>query len=264
MNHVLSSLKTLGKATPIGSAVIKWRRIRDLRAWSQRDDKSMRFYSQFIGAGDIVFDVGANLGNRTKVFQKLASRVVAVEPQSQCMSVLRAVYPPATNVSLVKAACGSSETTARLRVSRGSTLSSLSEDWIRAVTNSRRFDPEQWGKTESCTVTTLDALIERFGVPAFIKIDVEGFELEVLKGLSRSVRAVSFEFTPELMKVMVSCIDRLVQLGLTQFNLSVGESFELRTEQWLDRDAFVVLLETYRGDSVMFGDVYARTTPATQ
>ncbi len=204
-----------------------------------------------------MFDVGANLGNRTKIFARLAAQVVAVEPQTHCISVLRAGFGKNRAVRLVQAACGASKTTATLRISAGSTLSSLSDSWISAVTKSGRFDAHQWVSTERCRVTTLDALLEEFGVPGFIKIDVEGFESDVLRGLSRPVRGVSFEFTPELIDQAANCLERLSLLGFDEFNFSPGESFELLYSPWLLKDDILSRLQRYRNDTIVFGDIYA-------
>lgn len=218
----------------------------------------MEFYSQFIGPQDTVFDVGANLGNRTKIFAKLAAKVVAIEPQARCISVLRAGFRNNGNVRLVKAAYGVAESSAILRISAGSTLSSLSDTWVSAVTKSGRFSPDQWVNTEACRVTTLDALLDEFGVPKFVKIDVEGFELDVLRGLNRAVRGASIEFTPELIDQAVACVERLEFLGLREFNLSIGESFRLEHRFWLAKDALIESLQNYRNNALMFGDIYAR------
>ena len=79
------------------------------------------------------------------------------------------------------------------------------------------------------TVTTLDAAVAQFGVPAFVKVDVEGFEAEVLAGLSQPVRSGSIEFAAEALETTFRCVDRLVRLADYRFQLSLQES----TSFWL-------------------------------
>ena len=92
--------------------------------------------------------------------------------------------------------------------------------------------------------TTLDRLIEQFGVPAFVKIDVEGSEPAVLAGLGRPVPALSFEYLPRALEEVQACLARLITLGPYQFNWSVGESNQLASDRWLDASELLAKLRT--------------------
>lgn len=236
--------------------VTKWS-----KAW-EHDAKSQRafgdFYGQFVKAGDLCFDVGANLGSRVQAFRRLGCRVVALEPQSQCMEKMERSFTRDAGVSLVKKAVGKEIGHATLCVSSVHVLSTMSERFMMRTTESGRFDGVTWESREEVEVTTLDALIEKFGVPRFIKIDVEGHEPEVLAGLSFAVPALSIEWTPELYEHTEYCVRRLSDLGSYEFNLSWGESMRFSRQEWRDADSLLMVLREFEGESVQFGDVYAR------
>jgi FkbM family methyltransferase len=245
-------------ATPLGRAIARWRLIRSLKAWSAEDEARARFYSGFVRAGDTVFDVGANLGNRTKVFLGLRAKVIAVEPQPHCQAVLRTAWRHETRLTVVPAALGPSIGEADLRLAEASTIASMSSEWIDAVRTSGRFAQFHWENTIHVPVTTLDALIAEHGNPAFVKIDVEGFELQVLKGLTRPVHALSFEFTPECVDTALACMDWLGTLGTPRFNYSEGESMKLTFEEWVEAKFMATFLLELRNEKTRFGDIYAR------
>jgi FkbM family methyltransferase len=254
-------LKRAAKMTPIypiyKSVVdgFRWRRLRrDFWHWTEDDRRRLEFYRPFIDPGSTVFDVGANVGNRTKIFSKLAAVVVAVEPQRPCASFLESVFRE-RNVTVVRAALGSKVGNAELRVSNAHAISSLSDEWIAAVRNSGRFEEYEWSRSEVVPVDTLDNLIEQYGPPAFVKIDVEGFEDRVVAGLSTPVRALSIEFTPEFMEGTRAAIEHLCAIGAPRFQISLGESMEFSLPDWVGADG--VLRELARVPAASFGDVYA-------
>ncbi len=135
----------------------------------------------------------------------------------------------------------------------------MAPEWIERVRTSGRFPARQWGQTISVRVDTLDAMIERHGVPSFCKIDVEGYEREVLAGLSQPLPAVSFECTPEYAEVALRCVDHLRSLGMTRFNFSAGETWHLLWDRWRPFESIVALLDDLPRDGRFFGDVYATT-----
>jgi FkbM family methyltransferase len=181
-----------------------------------------RWYRQFIGPGELVFDVGAHVGDRAACFARLGARVIALEPQPAIARFLRITH---RGVHVVQAAAGARRGRVLLHVNAANpTVSTASADFLRAADSAAGWHGQVWSDRISVPATTLRALITRHGTPAFIKIDVEGFEHIVLAGLPRAVRALSFEFTTIQRDVAFACLDRLAALGYRHFNASLGES----------------------------------------
>lgn len=120
----------------LGQYFRKRRKRRRLHKWTPRDEKRLAFYSSVIPALDLVFDVGANLGNRTKIFSRLAARVIAVEPQTFCYDVLDSYFKRDDRVTLIKAALGAEEGKSEIFISNAHTISSMSPQWIESVKES--------------------------------------------------------------------------------------------------------------------------------
>ncbi len=217
-----------------------------------------KFYSSFISENDWVFDVGANYGNRTKAFLELKANVVAVEPQESCYKFLKLMF--GKKIHLVTKGLGSKEETRKFFIADSSTVSTFSEDFIKAVKESNRFGDNDWNKTTEVEMTTLDNLIQKYGVPAFIKIDVEGFENEVLSGLSKKIKALSFEYcVPEQLEQALNCLKKLaVSNPEMKYNFSVGESLNLELKDWLDVNEIIKLVNSQKFVQTAFGDIYGK------
>ena len=141
--------------------------------------------------GDVVVDVGAHIGlfalRCLKCFG--ASLVVAVEPHPLNARLLRmnlALNKLDDRALVVEAALGREEGTARLFIARTSDAHSLIYDRSR----------HEGGRVVEVAVKTMDGLVEELGLERvdFIKIDVEGAELDVLAGAQRTLS----EFRPTL------------------------------------------------------------------
>jgi len=215
-------------------------------------------YAGFVKPGDLVFDVGSHVGDRVASFRRLGCRIVAVEPQPALVRVLRLLYGGSAAVTIEPNAVGAAPGTIDLHINLDNpTISTASGEFITAAAGALGWQAETWMRTHRVAVTTLDALIARFGEPVFVKIDVEGFEAEVLAGLSRAIAALSFEFTTIQRSVALRCIARCAALGPYRFNAAFGESQTLVHDTWISADAIAIWLEQipYAANS---GDIYAR------
>ena len=217
-----------------------------------------RCYRQFIQPGDLCFDIGAHLGSRIRAWSCIGARIVAVEPQPHLMRLLRLWFGDDPNVTLIEQALGAAPGEQTMLVSRRTpTVTTLSRSWIATVQRAPGWVGTRWETSISVPVTTLDTLIARYGEPAFCKIDVEGYELEVLKGLSRPLRCLSFEYIPAAGDFALACIERLRDLGAYEFNSSPGDSLQLRSPDWVDEATLTAWLRALPADATA-GDVYAR------
>jgi FkbM family methyltransferase len=218
-----------------------------------------RLYGNFVRSGDLVFDVGAHVGDRVASFRRLGARVVAVEPQPTMVRALRLLYGRNASVTIEAVAVGREAGRARMLINADNpTVSTVSPAFVEAARDAPGWESQRWSETIDIEVTTLDALITRHGVPAFIKLDVEGFEAEALHGLSQRVRALSFEFTTIQRDVALACIERCSAMGYTRFNAALGESQALVGE-WMgasDAAGWLIALPQLANS----GDVYAVAT----
>ena len=227
-----------------------------------RQRRLRRLYAAFAGPGDLVFDVGAHAGNRTRALAALGCRVVALEPQPYFARLLRLLFGRHPRVSVLETAVGDHAGVATLSISdRTPTMTTLAAAWRAAREQDPVFDGVRWNRHVDVEMVTLDALIGRFGLPAFVKIDVEGAEPAVLAGLTCPVPALSFEYLPGTLDYTRTCVDRLEALGTYRYNWSVGESYELAAADWLDGATLLAAL--HAGPArLRSGDVYARLETA--
>lgn len=209
----------------------------------------------------LCYDIGAHLGNRIWVWAALGATVVGVEPQPLCYHLLNQWYGNAPNVTLLDQALGAGKSRGQQRTlfisQRTPTVSTLSTQWMAKVQRTDSFANVEWDTRATVTITTLDELIVRFGEPLFCKIDVEGYELDVLHGLSRPLQMLSFEYVPASQRISLDCLDYLTQLGHYEFNWSIGESHRLQSAQWISAEQMAHTLASMEPNENS-GDVYAR------
>jgi len=217
-----------------------------------------RLYARFVAPGSLVFDVGAHVGDRVAAFRRLKARVVAFEPQPALARTLKVLFSRNDCVVIEPVALGSFIGRIDFRLNLDNpTVSTASNDFVAAAKDARGWDKQAWTRSVQVPITTLDSMIARYGMPSFIKIDVEGFEADVLHGITHPVAALSFEFTTIQRNIALVAIDRCVALGLESFNAALGESQTLVFGNWQSVDSIRRWLIGLP-DIANSGDIYAK------
>jgi FkbM family methyltransferase len=232
-------------------------KINAYRFRNERSASQKAFYAGLINKEDLVFDVGANVGQRTEIFSELAGRVVAFEPQSECVRHLNSRLRRKKNVIVEQVALSDKEGDALFYQSNSHTLSSMSRKFIARVSKDR-FKDYRWDAEVRVKTKTLDQMIARYSKPKFIKIDVEGFEVHVLGGLTQAVSNISFECTPELIEETTECVRLINNISRNyMYNYCEGEVLDFVLAEHLDYLRFTTEVLPKLGEQVQFVDIYA-------
>ena len=209
---------------------------------------------KLLNSGDLFFDVGAHLGEKSKKILDKNLKIVMLEPLPQCVKQLKESFKNSKNVEILEKAVGRTVGNMTLEVnSKMPTISTMAKHWKNG-----RFSNQKWDQIISVEVTTLDHLIKIYGLPNYIKIDVEGFELDVLLGLSQKAGIISFEFTSEFLDQSIKCLNHLKKIGYSEFNLSIGESRKFFFE-WSNADNLILnLTNESKKNKLLWGDIYCK------
>jgi FkbM family methyltransferase len=202
--------------------------------------------------GDTVFDVGANIGNKTQTFLSLGAKVICFEPQAQCVDALLERFSGNPLVTVVPAGLAEEEGRLPIQLCDQHVLSTFSHRW-----KTGRHAGHRWDTSAMVPVITLDKAIAMFGRPQYIKIDVEGYETNVLRGLTEPLDVLSFEFTKEFLDDAQVAVDYLIGLGMTEFTVAFGENDVFATQFWCEGAVLMNALRNHPA-SGLWGDIYAR------
>lgn len=228
------------------------------RSWILARDKQIDFYRRLLPElrhGDLIFDVGANEGLKTDLFLRMGARVVAIEPDETNQLILEERFVKLRlarrPVVIVGKAVSDKNTMESMWIDGpGSAVNTLSQKWATTLReNKARHMYSHCGldfvQRRTIETTTLEELIAEHGRPLFIKIDVEGYELNVIRGLRHPVPYLSFEVNfPEFRPEGLQCVALLGGLAVnSKFNYAVDCERGLVLERWLNSDEFLQVLE---------------------
>lgn len=238
--------------------------VRSLRIYygnRERRDAMDALYRRFLRPGDLAYDIGAHVGDRVSSFRRLGARVVAVEPQPALVFILRLIFAFDRNVTIESAALGRKIGNIELKLNPPNpTIATASKEFVEAARGAPGWEDQRWTKTKIVPMRTLDDLIARHGLPRFVKIDVEGFEDEVLAGLTHPLPMLSFEFTTIQRGVAISAVNRLTASTPYTFNAVLGESQKLVHAEPLDAKGISRWIESLPVEANS-GDIYASMDP---
>jgi len=218
--------------------------------------KMRAFYSAFVHSGDLVFDIGANVGAYSEVFCALGAQVVAVEPNPKGQRVLE-LLARTRRIHIQRCAAGEIPGRMPLHLCEEHGLSTVSDEWRETVRNSPLHCDAKWAGDIETEVLTLDQLVVKYGVPSFVKIDVEGFDDRVLRGMSFRPNAVSFEFNKNMPDVSLRCLKAPALSKGYQFNFVRGFEMQFASAVWMSKEELSEKLSVLAGDEE-YGDVVAR------
>ena len=125
------------------------------------------------------------------------------------------------------------------------------------------LDVLEFAEKKNVETTTLDHLSAEYGLPFFVKIDVEGYELRVLRGLRHPVPYLSYEINlPEFRQEGLECLEVLRTLAPDgECNYASDVSRGLSLQSWVHAQELARIIENCCESSI---EVFWRTPSLLQ
>ena len=191
--------------------------------------KDLEFYSNLISSEDLCFDIGSNVGIKSKIMLSIGANVIAFEPQKSCHLDLEKLKQKNGNFNYLPYAVGSKNKFKKLYLGNYSEVATLSKKFIKNYTSEKVY----WNNHEMVEVKSLNYLIETYGLPKYCKIDVEGYEFEILSNLNYQIPIIEFEFTGKLIVEAYKIIDLFKNKNI-EFNYTLNENHDFHLKKWVN------------------------------
>ena len=184
----------------------------------------------------LMFDIGANRGDATVAALNLGYSVVALEPAPRVYAELvrTFIYHP-TVIPLRLAVSDTDNERIEFYECVEDGLSTMEKGWL--TDPSMPYNGKEF-RTIKATTITLDKLVELYGTPDLVKIDVEGAEWAVLKGMTSCMGTIAFEWTYETINEHQDQLQYLKELGYTEVGPQYIEHHLQQPEDWYSLEEF--------------------------
>jgi FkbM family methyltransferase len=179
------------------------------------------------------FDIGANIGKWSLANIDHCNKIILVEASPTTFNRLQDNLKHQEKLTCLNyAVCNSNEEYITFYNSSADTLSTINKDWLDSETS--RFCKQFTYNEIRCKTITIDKLIQQYGIPELIKIDVEGGEFECISSLSQKVNQLCFEWASETNNITFKCLDYLIDLGYTEFAIQYEDNYTYRPQLYKD------------------------------
>lgn len=178
----------------------------------------------------LFFDIGANRGDATLEALRQGYDVIALEPAPFVYGQLvkNFIYNPRVT-ALRYAVSDSDYNNVEFYVCQEDGLSTLNKDWL--TNEAMPYNGKPY-RTINATTITVDTLADKYGHPDLIKIDVEGAEWNVLRGMKRKYSKLTMEWTFETLAEHEKQMDYMYQLGYRQVAAQYIVNHLQEPEEW--------------------------------
>lgn len=189
------------------------------------------------------FDIGSNIGNWSLANISNCDKIISIEASPNTFNKL--VNNTCNNNKIIPlnyAVCNSNEEFIEFFNCDADTLSTINRDWLDS--EKCRFYKQYKYNIIKCKTITIDKLIDIYGIPDLIKIDVEGGELECLLSLTQKVNNICFEWASETNDITLKCLDYLESLGYTEFSIQYQDDYTYRPTDYKSSNYIINILNS--------------------
>ena len=186
--------------------------------------KDVQFHKKFLTDDELIFDLGANMGEKSNIFSYFTKRIILYEPEETLYNLLKLRFRRNKNIFINNLVVSDkSQEILFYSIPGNEAYSSIIKNYNKNFIHLQRSDVIEKRKIS----TTLNAEIEKFGLPSYIKIDCEGSEKLILKNLDYKIKKISFEANlPNFLNETLDIIDIFKNKFNSLFNLRRNNEFD--------------------------------------